>query len=154
MKKDIEYRIRRMTEADLAGVLAVERASFADPWSERSYRETLALPYAFYYLAEADGRVLGTAGLQVIAGEGEISNVAVLPAFRGLGIAGKILETLLREGEEAGIGAFTLEVRAGNRPAIALYEGLGFREEGRRPRFYENPREDALILWKRNEKNL
>ncbi len=141
--------VRRMKEADLAGVLFVERACFSDPWSEKVYRETLALPYAFYYVAEEEGRIVGTAGLQVIAGEGEISNVAVLPEMRRRGTAAAILDRLLAEAEASGVTDFTLEVRAGNRPAIALYEGFGFREEGRRPGFYEHPKEDALILWKR-----
>lgn len=141
--------VRRMKEADLAGVLFVERACFSDPWSEKVYRETLALPYAFYYVAEEEGRIVGTAGLQVIAGEGEISNVAVLPEMRRRGTAAAILDRLLAEAEASGVTDFTLEVRAGNRPAIALYEGFGFREEGRRHGFYEHPKEDALILWKR-----
>lgn len=141
--------VRRMKEADLAGVLFVERACFSEPWSEKVYRETLALPYAFYYVAEEEGRIVGTAGLQVIAGEGEISNVAVLPEMRRRGTAAAILDRLLAEAEASGVTDFTLEVRAGNRPAIALYEGFGFREEGRRPGFYEHPKEDALILWKR-----
>ena len=140
--------VRRMKEADLAGVLFVERACFSDPWSEKVYRETLALPYAFYYVAEEEGRIVGTAGLQVIAGEGEISNVAVLPEMRRRGTAAAILDRLLAEAEASGVTDFTLEVRAGNRPAIALYEGFGFREEGRRPGFSEHPKEDALILWK------
>ena len=149
MTGDRKTAVRRMKEADLAGVLFVERACFSDPWSEKVYRETLALPYAFYYLAEEEGRVVGTAGLQVIAGEGEISNVAVLPEMRRRGTAAAILDRLLAEAEASGVTDFTLEVRAGNRPAIALYEGFGFREEGRRPGFYEHPKEDALILWKR-----
>ena len=149
MTGDRKTAVRRMKEADLAGVLSVERACFSDPWSERVYRETLALPYAFYYLAEEEGRVVGTAGLQVIAGEGEISNVAVLPEMRRRGTGAALLERLLSDAEAAGVTDFTLEVRAGNLPAISLYESFGFREEGRRPGFYDHPKEDALILWKR-----
>ena len=88
-------------------------------------------------------------GVRDILGEGEITNVSVLPGFRGRGISRRLLRMLLREAGERGTRVFTLEVRAGNRPAIALYESLGFRTEGVRRGFYEKPAEDALIMWKR-----
>ena len=81
--------------------------------------------------------------------EGDISNVAVLPEHRGRGISRKMLELLMREAREDGVQAFTLEVRAGNAIAVNLYESLGFRTEGVRPRFYDDPVEDALIMWQR-----
>ena len=92
---------------------------------------------------------MGTIGLKNIAGEGEVTNVAVLPSWRGQGIGGRLMERLLADGKNEGIEAFTLQVRAGNLPAIRLYESFGFAAEGRRPGFYEKPKEDALIYWKR-----
>ena len=77
--------------------------------------------------------------------------MAVLPGWRGLGISRRLLERLFEESEEE-IGDYTLEVRAGNLPAIRLYESFGFTAEGRRPGFYDRPREDALIYWKRRKK--
>lgn len=160
------FIIRRMTPEDLPGVLTVERTCFTEPWSEASYRAALLQPYTTYYVAEAvvaellspDGspaaagsRIIATCGLYNLAGEGELTNVAVLPGWRGLGISRRLLERLFEESEEE-IGDYTLEVRAGNLPAIRLYESFGFAAEGRRPGFYDRPREDALIYWKRRKK--
>jgi ribosomal-protein-alanine N-acetyltransferase len=150
-----QIRIRRMTSEDIEQVLKVERASFSQPWSADAYSATLLLPYAHYYVAElltddAGARIIGECGVRDIFGEGEITNVAVLPSFRGAGVAGRMLGTLLEESLEKGMQAFTLEVRAGNRPAIALYEKFGFQTEGVREGFYEEPVEDALIMWRRN----
>ena len=84
-----------------------------------------------------------------MAGEGEISNVAVAEKFRRRGIGRKLMEYMLKEAPSFGIGDLTLEVRVSNAPAISLYESLGFHKEGVRPGFYEKPKEDALIMWKR-----
>jgi len=157
-----------MTPEDLPGVLTVERACFTEPWSEASYRAALLQPYTTYYVAEAvvadlvpaegtrsltaaGSRIIATCGLYNLAGEGELTNVAVLPGWRGLGISRRLLERLFEELEDE-IGDYTLEVRAGNLPAIRLYESFGFTAEGRRPGFYDRPREDALIYWKRRKK--
>ena len=86
---------------------------------------------------------------ELILEEGEIGNVAVLPAYRGRGIARRLMEKMLSDALQNEAKAFTLEVRAGNLPAIRLYESLGFVQEGIRKRFYRDPEEDALILWKR-----
>lgn len=157
-------RIREMNEEDLPGALEVEKACFSEPWSEKVYRATLLLDYTSYYVAEiteeglspvfekagfSGSRIVGTIGLKNIAGEGEVTNVAVLPSWWGLGIAGRLMERLLSEAYGSGIDTFTLEVRAGNVPAIRLYESFGFQAEGRRRDFYDRPREDALIYWKR-----
>ena len=141
--------VRRMKEKDVYQVAENEAACFSMPWSEHAFRDTLIRPQAAYYVAELDGKIVGHCGVTDILGEGEITNVAVLTEYRGRGIAGAMLERLLLDGKAAGITAFTLEVRAGNVPAIHLYEKAGFVTEGIRRGFYENPREDALIMWKR-----
>lgn len=156
MPKERKIRVRRMTAEDIAQVLEVERASFSDPWSAESFAATLLLPYAHYYVAEAetDGgalKIVGECGVRDIFGEGEITNVAVHPGWRGLGIAAMMLGTLLEESRQKGMKAFTLEVRAGNRPAVRLYRKFGFHTEGIRADFYEKPVEDALIMWRREE---
>ena len=94
-------------------------------------------------------RIVGICGVKKIFGEGEISNVAVRPGFRGRGISRRMLETLLQEARDDGVEDFTLEVRAGNDVAIRLYESLGFLTEGVRPHFYDKPVEDGLIMWLR-----
>lgn len=151
-----EITVRRMEPGDIAQVLKVERACFADPWSAEVFSATLLLPYAYYYVAEirdekGDPRVIGECGVRDIMGEGEITNVAVLPDYRGLGIARTMFGQLMKESLQRGMTSFTLEVRAGNVPAIALYKRYGFHTEGVRKRFYEKPVEDALIMWRREE---
>ena len=95
-------------------------------------------------------RLVGNCGVRNIVGEGEITNVAVDVDYRGQGIAQRLMKALLARGTEMGITAFTLEVRNGNEPAVRLYESLGFVQEGLRRNFYENPKEDARIYWKRD----
>lgn len=101
------------------------------------------------FTIEEGRRVIGVCGLRNIAGEGEITNVSVDIRYRQKGVAAAMLQRALEDGAELGIEAFTLEVRCGNLPAIRLYEKFGFAGEGVRRGFYENPKEDALIMWKR-----
>ena len=86
----------------------------------------------------------------MIAGEGDVTNIAVFPEYRGQGIGAALTKALLVEGRKRGMNAFTLEVRVGNQAAIHIYEKLGFRSEGVRKGFYEKPKEDALIMWRRD----
>lgn len=147
--------VRRMEERDGRAAALIEAENFSEPWTEQAFLDTLRCGYAYYYVAEAplreDGQVIGICGLRNLAGEGEITNVAVAGAFRRMGVAGMLLEKVLAEGERLGIRDFTLEVRSGNRAAIALYEKYGFRREGVRRDFYAKPKEDALIMWRRRE---
>lgn len=119
------------------------------PWSPQDFADLLKRDYCLYLVAEVDGQVAGSAGMTDICHEGSIDNVVVAEEYRGQGIAQKLLEELFKIGTRRGIGAYTLEVRASNRIAIHIYEKAGFVSEGIRPRFYEKPTEDALIMWKR-----
>ena len=94
-----------------------------------------------------DGTVLGYAGLQTVLDEGYINNVAVDEKFRRQGVADELIAAFVRFGQ-AKLAFLTLEVRASNDRAISLYQKMGFHEVGRRPKYYHNPREDALILRK------
>lgn len=152
----MNYKIRRMREEDIPQVVEIEKIAFSRPWSRSIFKATLLLPYAAYYVAVQEEnefpeaqRILGMCGVKKIFEEGEISNVAVHPDFRGNGISRKMLEMLMREAREDGVRAFTLEVRAGNSIAIRLYESLGFRTEGVRRGYYDHPVEDGLIMWQR-----
>ncbi|MBO4890292.1 MAG: ribosomal protein S18-alanine N-acetyltransferase [Lachnospiraceae bacterium] len=142
-----------MTESDIPEVARIEKMIFADPWSEKVYRETLKLPETGYVVAtdvSDDGEeIIGAAGVRNIVGTGEITNVMILPGYRGRGIAKMMLTELLETGRQLGACDFTLEVRVSNEPAIRLYESLGFESEGVRPGFYRNPAEDAAIYWLR-----
>lgn len=141
--------VRRMTEADVPYVAALEASNFSMPWSEQAFFEQLNNENALYMVAVHNETILGVCGLLKSFEEADICNVSVEHSYHNCGIAAKMLRTLMEEGQRKGIAAFTLEVRVGNHPAIHLYEKLGFVAEGIRPGFYERPKEDALIMWKR-----
>lgn len=141
--------VREMTADDVETVSKIESEVFSMPWSAKDFLEMVEADYAYYYVAEWDGEIVGCCGIRNIAGEGEITNVVVAPRFRKKGIAFKMMEYMLEKAAEIGITVCTLEVRVSNQPAIRLYERLGFKGEGVRPHFYDKPDEDALIMWKR-----
>ncbi|MCI8869546.1 MAG: ribosomal protein S18-alanine N-acetyltransferase [Lawsonibacter sp.] len=142
----MEYVIVPMDRSHLSQIAALEQACFSQPWSEAALEEELYNPQASFIVAEdGEGGVLGYAGLQVVLDEGYICNVAVEPAARRHGVAGELLEVFCRFGQ-AHLAFLTLEVRASNAPAIALYRKYGFREAGRRKNFYTQPREDGIIM--------
>lgn len=147
--------VRKMKASDVGTAARNEALCFSMPWSENAFREIAAEQETgdgqtlLYLVAELDGRIVGHCGVRNLLGEGEITNVAVHPDYRNRGIAGVMLAELLDRGSRMGIEAFTLEVRAGNRSAIRLYEKAGFVTEGVRKGFYDMPKEDALIMWKR-----
>lgn len=145
----MRIQIRKMTKGDVPYVAALEAANFSMPWSENAFYEQLNNQNALYMVAVADEKILGVCGLMESLGEADICNVSVDESCRNQGIATLLLEALMAEGAGRGITAFTLEVRAGNASAIHLYEKIGFVTEGIRPGFYERPKEDALIMWKR-----
>ncbi len=141
--------VREMKASDVEAVSEIEHEAFSMPWSAEDFLEMVEADYAHYYVAESNGRIVGCCGVRNLMGEGEITNVVVAASYRRQGIGRQMLEYLLREVKTLGIGDCTLEVRVSNTPAIRLYESLGFHGEGVRPRFYEKPVEDALIMWKR-----
>lgn len=141
--------IRPLREADIEPLSRIEAESFSMPWSPKDFADLLSRSYCTYLVAEVDGEVVGSCGMTNICNEGNIDNVVVAEAFRGQGIAQKLLAELIAVGEAEGIEAFTLEVRISNAPAIYVYEKMGFVSEGIRPGFYEKPTEDAMIMWRR-----
>lgn len=140
---------RKMTAEDVPFISRLEEETFSMPWSADSFLETIGKEDARYYVAEEDGRLLGSCGVLMIAGEGNITNVAIAPEARNRGIGTALLRHLMAEGDREGLTAYTLEVRVSNAAAIHVYEKLGFVSAGVRPGFYEKPVEDALIFWKR-----
>ena len=142
---------RRMKPEDLDEVAVIEGALFTggDAWSRGAFADSLGSADTIYAVAETGGKVIGYCGLLRSFDEADITNVAVSYAWQRQGIGRRMLKWLINEGESEGIENYTLEVRAGNEPAIALYEKLGFDFEGIRPGFYSNPKEDARIYWRR-----
>lgn len=134
---------------DAEAMAVLDRLCFTDPWSKASFDNELDNDsLAFYLIAESDGNIIGYAGLWFIEDEGHITNIAVHPQHRRKGVGGILLTKLMTYAEKAGLEHFTLEVRAGNKDAIELYEKYGFHVEGCRRGYYGNNGEDALIMWK------
>lgn len=140
---------RDMTPQDVPFISRLEEETFSMPWSSASFLQMIEQENARYYVAEEDGQLLGGCGLLLVAGEGNISNVAVAKEARRRGVGAGLMRHMLSEGDKAGLTAYTLEVRVSNAAAIALYRKFGFVSEGIRPKFYEKPTEDAMIMWKR-----
>ena len=141
-------RIRPMTEADLPRVLELEQLCFPDPWTEGVFRTSLADELELWLVCEQDGLVLGYLGLQSVLDEGYIDNLCVDPAFRRRQLGTRLLEAAEAEAKKRELAFLSLEVRAGNEAAIALYTRFGFETLGRRPGYYLRPKEDALIMTK------
>ena len=136
-----------MQAAHIAALAEIEKQCFAAPWSAAALAEELENPTAVFLTAVTDGGdAVGYAGMQVAAGEGYFTNVAVSPAYRRQGVADKLLDALAAYGRSHALFRLTLEVRVSNAPALALYEKHGFVRDGVRPRFYSSPTEDAAIL--------
>lgn len=145
----INGTIRMAEDKDIDAIAELDQLCFATPWSREAYaRELRANKLAFYIVADEDGVIVGFAGLWGIIEEGHITNVAVHPAYRNKGLGRQLVSRLLEVAEEYGIDKFTLEVRPSNESAITLYNKLGFKAVGRRPRYYEDNGEDALIMWR------
>ena len=140
--------IIRMNGSHVKAVAELEKICFSDPWSENSVASELKNKLALWLVAEEEGQVAGYIGSQTCGDESDMMNVAVHPDFRRRGIAEALVDGLTEELKKVESRCLTLEVRASNVPAIALYEKLDFSEIGRRKNYYRNPREDALIMRK------
>lgn len=143
-----EMTITTMGQEHVSQVAELEKQCFSDPWSEKSVASELENPLSLWLVALEGDTIAGYVGSQTVMGETDMMNVAVSPAYRRRGIARELIQALLRELARQGSHRLMLEVRASNAPARALYESLGFAQVGRRPNYYRNPKEDALILGK------
>ena len=141
--------VRRMKIEDVPYVAQIERQCFSTPWSEQSLMKYADGKDSLFCVVEVNGVIAGYAGMYYVYPEADITNVAILNDYRGCGYAKALLEHMLRVSGESGITEFTLEVRKSNTTAIKLYEKFGFVSEGIRKNFYDAPKEDAVIMWKR-----
>ena len=131
-------------------VLAIEEASFTNPWTREMYLAELENPgVSFCFLAhDAEGRSIGFCSFWRVLDELHINNLAVIPDWRRQGVASALLTFVLTEGARLGAKRATLEVRQSNDPARYLYERFGFTVAGIRRGYYTRPVEDALVLWR------
>lgn len=142
----IEFR--KMSVGDAQKIAALEKLCFSAPWSENAISGELTNPLSFWVVAVDDDRLAGYVGSQSVLGEADMMNLAVDPAYRRQGVGKRLVSTLIDNLMANDVKCLTLEVRASNEQAIALYQQLGFSEIGLRPKYYSNPKEDALILRK------
>ena len=166
-EREHEAAAKERLAEDISTVAEMENEMFSDAWSPESISDSLNYPYNHILLISTEGEIRAlskgadvadsfvvgeeqpkTAGYMIYAdpsGEAELHRIAILPEFRRQGLAGKLMERLISEtcGED---GVIFLEVRAGNVPAVGLYDSFGFREIDRRKNYYRNPDEDALVM--------
>ncbi len=140
-----------MTIDDLAEIMAIEKASFPSPWSESMFRKELRVPLSRNFVArmatETGREIVGYINYWIYAGEVHLNSIAVRRDDRRQGIASKLMAEMVRKSWHEGARLGTLEVRRNNRAAIGLYEGYGFIVKGVRPGYYEDSKEDGLIMW-------
>ena len=142
-------RIEVMGRRHLSAVARLEKQVSSNPWSRDLFRGELALPEAqrAYRVARVGGRLVGYGGLMFVLDEAHVTTLTVHPAHRRRRIATRLLAVLAREAISRGTTALTLEVRASNEAAKALYARFGFAPAGIRKNYYAEVGEDALIMW-------
>jgi [ribosomal protein S18]-alanine N-acetyltransferase len=142
---EVGTEVRQLAYSDLPAVISIERRSFPAPWSLAMFVLELSKPSGICLAATAAEDLVGYLVCSRYDRVWHLMNVAVAPEQRRRGVATRLISRLLAE--SGGKLPFTLEVRVSNRAAISMYEGLGFRSAGVRPRYYQDNDEDALIMW-------
>ncbi|MBR6268723.1 MAG: ribosomal protein S18-alanine N-acetyltransferase [Selenomonadaceae bacterium] len=141
---------REMVPEDASDVALVEEACFSMPWSRESFWQEASNENTYYLLALWDDKIVGYAGAWIVAGEAQITNVAVHPDYRKRGIATEMMSRMIQHVKSIGVTAMTLEVRPSNTAALTLYEKFGLKSVGRRKGYYQDNGEDAIIMWNTN----
>ena len=138
--------VHEMRQSDVSGVAEIEQLCFSDPWSLNTVKEGLESSLDTWLVLEEEGNILGYCVFRVIAGEGELLRIAVLPAYRGRGLSKKLMDRLVESSIKNGVKSLSLEVRESNDRAKNLYKTYGFTEEGVRKHYYLNPCENAVLM--------
>ncbi|MFC7787285.1 MULTISPECIES: ribosomal protein S18-alanine N-acetyltransferase [unclassified Rossellomorea] len=140
--------IRFMTVDDLDAVMDIEMKSFSIPWSRDAFLNEIEHNHLSTYLVVEDGdHVAGYCGVWLVVDEAHITNVAVLPEYRGQGLGESLMRKIMGIATKFGARVMTLEVRVSNLAAQHLYRKLGFQDGGIRKRYYSDNQEDALVMW-------
>ncbi|MEW8986436.1 MAG: ribosomal protein S18-alanine N-acetyltransferase [Bacillus sp. (in: firmicutes)] len=142
------FVFRYLKEEDIDQILKIEELSFATPWTRQSFENELNLnQFAVYLVLEKEGQIVGYCGMWLIVDEAHITNIAVLPEFRGQKLGEGILRMIMEVAKKRGAKSMTLEVRVSNTVAQSLYRKLGFMNGGIRKNYYTDNYEDALVMW-------
>ena len=135
--------VRSARKEDIPALTALEKECFSSPWSEDSFVSFMDNGCSHCIVAEVGGKIVGYVGMNLILGEGEITNLAVTASHRRMGIGAMLMERLMNTDL---LERIMLDVRISNTSAIALYEKLGFTVDGTRKGFYQKPKEDAILM--------
>lgn len=127
-------------------VAEIEAEAFTTPWKVETFRALLKRDNVVTLVLEGEGIVVGYAVLWCVLEQGELANLAIREPCRGRGLSRILLDAVIEQARVRGVHRLYLEVRASNEPAAALYAGHGFEEIGRRPDYYDRPKEDARVL--------
>lgn len=137
-----------MTEFDIDDVVSIEKKSFTSPWSkEIFYREVVENSYAYYFIVTLDQKIVGYAGMWIVIDDAQITNIAVLPDYRGRRIGERLLYYIMQYAKSVGVQRLSLEVRVSNIIAQKLYRKYGFVPGGIRKNYYTDNQEDAIVMW-------
>lgn len=136
--------IRKMTESDIPKVCHLDSKAFSDPWNDASFKDELKKDYAFYFVYEDNGEIIGYAGIWCIFETAELIRIGVLPDYEGRGIGTQLMAEIEDAAKSNACERMMLEVRRGNEVARRLYEKNGFSEISVRKGYYNG--EDAIIM--------
>ncbi|HZG72081.1 MAG TPA: ribosomal protein S18-alanine N-acetyltransferase [Chondromyces sp.] len=143
-----QIKFRKMELQDVDKVVEIENSSFAVPWTRESFQNEMFLNrFAIYTIAELNGEIIGYCGMWLVIDESQITNIALLPEYRGKGYGEQLLRYVMNLAREKGAVVMTLEVRVSNSSAQSLYRKLGFQDGGIRKNYYSDNQEDALVMW-------
>ncbi|GGE86081.1 ribosomal protein S18-alanine N-acetyltransferase [Priestia taiwanensis] len=145
---DNKVTCRPMTLEDVDTVDSIEQVSFAIPWTREAFvGEVTTNPFAHYTVMECEGEIIGYCGLWIVVDEASITNIAILPSFRGKKLGELLLMHVMNYAKEHNATTLSLEVRISNEVAQNLYRKVGFCNGGIRKNYYSNNNEDALVMW-------
>ncbi|MFD1171232.1 ribosomal protein S18-alanine N-acetyltransferase [Oceanobacillus picturae] len=143
-----EITIRKMEIADVDQVMEVERVSFTTPWTtDIFYQEIVDNQYAYYYVIEWNGRIVGYVGTWVVLEDAQVTNIAIMPELRGNKLGEKLFQYMLLQIKLIGATRLSLEVRESNISAQKLYRKFGLVPGGIRKNYYTDNQEDAIVMW-------
>ena len=143
----MKYKIVPMGKEHVLGIKEIDDLCFESPWSLKSFESEFSNPLAVYFVALKDDKVIGYCGYWWVFDEGQITNIAVHPDFRKMGIASALMDEMVKKCSVTDVYSLTLEVRVSNNPAISFYEKYWFKRVGLRPKYYDN-KEDAVLMTK------
>lgn len=140
--------IRQMELTDIGQVVDAEKASFVTPWSEDIfYQEVVENQFAHYFVIEVDEVIVGYAGLWVVIDDAQITNIAIMPGYRGNKLGEKLFGYTMQQAIRLGSKRLSLEVRVSNIIAQRMYRKFGLVPGGLRKNYYTDNHEDAIVMW-------